>query len=90
MQLMLAAVCQRAGVSRSVAHKALLEAIKQGAPLQQGKWAMEVTVEGQRYVVGQGKDPRLYLVFPLPFRGHADEWKVVPPFNSVEEFLALL
>jgi len=88
--VMLAAVCQRAGVSRSTAHKALLEALRQGAQIGQTMWAVEVEVEGRRYVVGQGRDPRLFLVFPLPFKGHADEWKVVPPFNSVEEFLELL
>lgn len=84
--MQLAAVCQRAGVAPAVARRALLAA----APWPAGRWCRRVEVDGEAYAVGQGADPRFYVVFPLPFAGHADEYKVVPPFATAAELEGLL
>ena len=94
MQIQLAAVCVRAGVSREIAHKAFMRALaaREGRLNGPGDppWALEVEVDGQRYAVGQGDDPRFFVVLPLPFQGHADEWKVIPPLQTADDLLQLL
>lgn len=80
----LAAVSQRAGVSQGVGNAVYMLA----APIPEVRpWAKEVILEGERFVVGQGKNPEYFCVFPLPFSGHNDEWKVVLPMQTAQDLL---
>lgn len=82
----LASVCQRAGVDPATANRAFLLCV----PWPAGPWAKEIEIENQHYVVVMGDDPRFFVVFPVPFPGHSDQWKVIPPLRSANELLALL
>lgn len=85
---MLASVCQRVGVSLATGNKALLKSYPWPTD---GPWAKEVEVDGARYVVGQGAtDPRFFVCFPLPFAGHADQYKTVLPINTPDDLLIQL
>ncbi len=84
----LAAVCIRAGISPTIGNRAILAALRgHGGRLPDAPWAMEVALDGQRYVVGQGDDPRFFVVFPLPFAGWTDEFKIVPPLDRAADLL---
>jgi hypothetical protein len=56
-----------------------------GAP-----WAKEVEVGGEKLVVGQGRHADYFVVFPCPFSGHGDEWKVILPINGADDLLKQL
>jgi hypothetical protein len=84
MKFQIAAWCYRAGFPREVMHKALLKAYPK---LIKGERVVEVEVGGKKWLVGKGK---LVCVLPLPFKGWADEYKVVPPIRSKKDLEFLL
>ena len=84
---MIAAVSQRIGIDMELGNRIVLEALKKVA---NAPWAVEVSLDGKRYAVGAGKINHYYVIFPLPFPGHADEYKVVPPLATAEDLGKLL
>lgn len=82
----LSTVCVRAGVDPEVAQRALVAA----DPSSESPWAKEVEIDGQKYVVGQGKHPGCFVCLPCPFPGHSDEWKVILPIGSADDLLKQL
>jgi hypothetical protein len=84
MKLQIAAWCYRAGFSKETMNKALMKAYPK---LLKGEKVVEVIVDGKKWLVGKGK---LVCVLPLPFKGWADEYKVVPPIKSRKDLEFLL
>jgi len=79
-------------LSTSTVLKAIFEADKAGLDLTP-PFVFVVEVEGEKWVLAQGRDPRFIIVVPFPFEGWSDEYKFVPPFRGDEDrevWLALL